>query len=65
MENRYRQDRNGLNIRVYNKETKTTWEHRNVPKNHVGMIDLNPILEVEVLPHRRRSNRRIANESAN
>jgi hypothetical protein len=62
VDNRQRSERNTLNIKVFNNVTKTYWEHRGVPRNHVGMIDLNPDLEVQILRGKRRDNRRETDE---
>jgi hypothetical protein len=38
-----------LNIRVTNKNTKVSYEHKRVPLDHVEMIKMNSNLEVEIL----------------
>ena len=38
-----------LNIRVTNKNTNASYEHRRVPLDHVEMIKMNSNLEVEIL----------------
>ncbi len=37
------------NIRVTNKETKMTYEHRRVPLEHVKLLVGHPNLQVEIL----------------
>tara|TARA_Y100000034_G_scaffold106039_1_gene134447 strand:+ start:1401 stop:1595 length:195 start_codon:yes stop_codon:yes gene_type:complete len=37
------------NIKVFNKVSKTTWEHRRVPEEHVEMLKMSPNLEVSVV----------------
>ena len=38
-----------LNIKVTNKDTKASYEHRRVPLDHVEMIRMNSNLVVEIL----------------
>ena len=37
------------NIKVFNKKSRTVWEHRRVPINHVETLKMSPNLEVEVI----------------
>lgn len=38
-----------LNIKVTNKSTNVSYEHKRVPLDHVEMIKMNSNLEVEIL----------------
>ena len=37
------------NIKVFNKKSRTAWDHRRVPINHVETLKMSPNLEVEVV----------------
>jgi hypothetical protein len=42
-------NRTVCNIIVKNIRDNTTWEHRRVPENHVGTLNMSPNLKVEII----------------